>query len=400
MTKLKEALLSFSGVIDNEYLDQYIALVSSSFSFFGNDYIEKHHAIPVAFYKIAHNCESREEAEYKFANKDVNNFKVKLLFKDHCKAHWFLFKCTTDSLKEANAVAFIHMIGTKAKLTTGLTEAEYKELQQYKNQVRQDSSLYWSVEEDQWLIDNYGIKTIDECAKYLGRSARSIQTRATSLGVTNLNYRECWSVDEIKWLTDNYNKFTKEELSQYLNRPLEGVRSKLIRLGLGADSHKQFTTEEDSWLLKHFGIDYSAKESAQYLGRDVGTVCDHAKILHIGGRAKELYYSKKFERDTRCKTWLLENYTNFTGSECAKQLGISKSLLYTYARDLNLKFKPRSEACKPIKYVKCLTTGEVFPGIKAIMAKFHISYRKIRKALDEHAAITLSDGRQVEFKYT
>lgn len=399
MTKLKEALLSFDGVIDNEYLDQYIALVSNSFSFFGNDYTEKHHVIPVAFYKMTYNCRSREEAEYKFADKDANNFKVKLLFKDHCKAHWLLFNCTTDTLKNACAVAFIRMIRNEAKLANGLTDAEYEELQQYRNQVRQDSTLYWSAEEDQWLIDNYSIKTIDECVEQLGRSTRSIQDRATSLGVTNLNYRECWSAEEIKWLTANYNKFTKEELSQYLNRPLDGVRSKLIRLGLGADPHKQFTMEEDSWLLKHFGIDYGAKESAQYLGRDVGIVCDHAKILGIGGRAKELYYSKKLERDTKCKTWLLENYTNFTGFECAKQLGISKSLLYTYAKDLNLKFKPRSEPNKPIKYVKCLNTGEVFPGVKAVMAEFHISHRKIHKALDEHTVVTLIDGRQFEFKY-
>ena len=66
---LKEALLSFDGVVDNEYLDQYVELVNSTISFSSTDYTEKHHVIPVSFYKdkkdpnVSYHVHKRDVAE-------------------------------------------------------------------------------------------------------------------------------------------------------------------------------------------------------------------------------------------------------------------------------------------------------------------------------------------------
>lgn len=142
MTKLKEALLSFDGVIDNEYLDQYIALVSNSFSFLETDYTESHHVIPASFYKSFRDKDMTEAVfRNKIVDEDPKNSKVELLFKDHCKAHWLLFNCTSGYLKSANALAFINMTGSKTKLQTGLTDIEYDELQQQIEIVRSEGQF-------------------------------------------------------------------------------------------------------------------------------------------------------------------------------------------------------------------------------------------------------------------
>ena len=84
--KLKNYLLSTNVFIDNDYLDIYINLINNYQVNVSNNYCEKHHILPVAYYKHFYNCKTRFEAE-KYANNDKNNILVNLLYKDHCKAH-------------------------------------------------------------------------------------------------------------------------------------------------------------------------------------------------------------------------------------------------------------------------------------------------------------------------
>lgn len=81
--KLKDTLLSTNLFIDNNYLADYISLVSNST--ITDSYTEKHQVIQVAYYKHLYKC-NRETAE-KYADTDPNNFIVQLSYRDHCKAH-------------------------------------------------------------------------------------------------------------------------------------------------------------------------------------------------------------------------------------------------------------------------------------------------------------------------
>lgn len=237
---LKEALLSFDGVIDNEYLDQYIELVSDTYSFSGEDYTERHHVIPAAFYKIAHNCNSREVAEYQFANKDINNFIVKLLYKDHCKAHWFLYKCTTGQYQAANAAAFRNMLGRfkSAKFSNGISDKEYAELQDYRNSLLADSpTAIMSPEQRQWLIDNYYlVYTPKECAEFLKLPQQIVNLTAFRLGLTARGNRCKRKRPELQetdtWLLENYLAMSVEECCSILNLPRTVIYSRAAKLGL------------------------------------------------------------------------------------------------------------------------------------------------------------------------
>ena len=168
---LKTYLLTEVGCIDNEYLDQYLILLqTAAITEITTQYCELHHVIPVAYYYYKYDCKNKTTAKRKYADKDINNKVVNLLYKDHCKAHWLLFHCTTGKLKAASANAFCRMlnISYRHKFETTITEAEYAELQAQRDYVKQHADTkYWAAEQVEWLIENFERYSYKECGEVL-----------------------------------------------------------------------------------------------------------------------------------------------------------------------------------------------------------------------------------------
>lgn len=139
----KQIFLETGYFISNKYLDEYLKLIEMPFSFSG--YYEEHHVIPVSVYKYRYKCKDRKTAERDFADKDANNYKIKLLFKDHIKAHWLLYNCTVGPVKVANGRAFLRMTA-KLKLDPAqlIDEAALNYIQQLKDELTNSDSNYWS----------------------------------------------------------------------------------------------------------------------------------------------------------------------------------------------------------------------------------------------------------------
>ena len=108
---LKEKLLDLDIVEDNEYLDEYCDLVESNKETKREKFkTQKHHFIPVCYYKNKYNLKTRKEAE-KVADDDKNNFKVNLIYKNHMLAHLLLSLCLKqDILIYDNFIAIQYMM--------------------------------------------------------------------------------------------------------------------------------------------------------------------------------------------------------------------------------------------------------------------------------------------------
>lgn len=76
---LKNYLLTLGCFIDNEYLQEYLSLVTTSFYFSTTEYTEEHHIIPKSYYTHKYNRDCSLE--------DPNNFLVTLTYSDHFYAH-------------------------------------------------------------------------------------------------------------------------------------------------------------------------------------------------------------------------------------------------------------------------------------------------------------------------
>lgn len=108
---MKNILLQFDCIIDNIYLQKYIDLIFSNRDTKRIKYkTQKHHFIPVAYYKDKYGIKNRKEAQ-DIANSDSNNFEVNLLYKDHVLAHYYLALCSKGKFRYQNENAIFHVLG-------------------------------------------------------------------------------------------------------------------------------------------------------------------------------------------------------------------------------------------------------------------------------------------------
>lgn len=255
-------------IINNDYLKQYIEIVSIKNTQAG--YQELHHII----------CKSFSKALNEPVDNSADNL-VSLLFKDHCKAHWLLYKCTTGDVKAAMANAFVSMIAFKklskdTLLTFGLNEAEYSELQLKIEELRQDKALnYWKTEDDEFLIKNYASKGQRYCAEHLGRSLKAVSSRATDLGII---MNKWWTDKEKQFLIDNNQILNISELAVALNRTEKAIISKLSRLNLTPADN--YTEEELQFLTANYTI-YGPEYCARLLNRTTSAIKRKASYLKL-----------------------------------------------------------------------------------------------------------------------
>ncbi len=110
----KETLLKYDWFIDNEYLAQYLSLVSKAEP--ESKTVQQHHVIPACWYK--HRYQISKAAARSVANHDPLQEFVKLSPEQHLEAHRLLTLCTTDEFNEALVFAYEHMKTTYFGKTT------------------------------------------------------------------------------------------------------------------------------------------------------------------------------------------------------------------------------------------------------------------------------------------
>lgn len=104
---LKTFLIAEGLCFDNKYLDMYLSLLAVNQNKAASQKsTQRHHAIPVSYYKRRDKCSTRYEAS-KVAEADPLNVVVNLLYSDHLLAHVYLVLCAKDDwFKFANTSIF------------------------------------------------------------------------------------------------------------------------------------------------------------------------------------------------------------------------------------------------------------------------------------------------------
>ena len=216
---IKANLLSTKVFINNNYLDKYINLIINQAEVSNFGYSEKHHLIPVSYYRWKYKCKSRYEA-LKLADQDALNLLVSLPYKDHCLAHCLLYFCTYDRLKQDSAVTVQILMGHFNKIVNSNTD--YQEIWKYISEIKNDpKNNYFTKEEDEFLILNYFNLGSTKCAKILNRAVGSVSYRAKYLGLkSKINYTE----EQKKFLRKNYALYGAKYCAEYLGRTVEAIQ--------------------------------------------------------------------------------------------------------------------------------------------------------------------------------
>ena len=220
ITNLKETLLATGSFIDNKYLDKYIQLVSKVSNMSESGYSEKHHVIPVSYYKALYEVSTRAEAK-KLADSDSSNYLVQLSYKNHCLAHCLLYFCTIDKLKQDSAVT-VMFLAKQLNIHIDMCTCTYEDILEYIDQIKNDESTnYFTSEEDQFLIENYYTLGNVVCAKHLNRPLGSVSTRAQYLGVVS---KSIYTDEQKEFIIKYYPQFGAKYCAEHLGRSVYAIQ--------------------------------------------------------------------------------------------------------------------------------------------------------------------------------
>ncbi len=88
----------------------------------------------------------------------------------------------------------------------------------------------WSEEEDNFIIENYRVLTVEVISKRLGRTVPAIRKRALALGVTEEVSR--WTPEEMEFLNEKWGILNLETIAKKLNRTRNSVLLKAHQMSL------------------------------------------------------------------------------------------------------------------------------------------------------------------------
>lgn len=111
MLKTKYELLNLGLVVDNEYLDKYISLFNSDVQIQSDTTMQKHHFIPIYYYKKLYHV-GRKQAEV-YASNDKNNIVKNVTMRTHILLHFYLEKCSTEKYRGKNIFSMYKLFGNK-----------------------------------------------------------------------------------------------------------------------------------------------------------------------------------------------------------------------------------------------------------------------------------------------
>lgn len=321
MKQLKAKLLATSYFVNNEYLDEYVQLVTAGVTDKSVFRTQSHHILPKTYFK---------HLGIPIDNSSVNL--AELLFKDHVKAHWLLQKCTIGFLRKNNGYALRYLIkGVLKRLPINLTELEFAELQK----MYEESLVH--INRDVF-IKFYSSHSCHEVAKEFQIGLSTVTRLATEFECLKLPKRHTAKSRKLIDSTELYQYYVIEnhtlvEAAEYFKVDKSTIIRRLQDCDIEQSKHKYRHTErkaytkqpEDVEAFKQYYATHSMDETALHFNMSVSTV---KRLI------KELSLSKKKQFDY--KEILAFSEINSTAKTCEK-FNISRSHLYR----LKNKFKPQ-----------------------------------------------------------
>lgn len=131
---------------------------------------------------------------------------------------------------------------------------------QQTNSTRAQPGKPWTTGEDRQLRALTGTMSVEDLAKRLGRSVRSVQGHAYALGI-NLGYRaRIWTGEDLMFVAEHAGRQPVPWIANRLNRSVGAVKAFIVTNGIDTDPHFHKAKAETRRILKEAGFtDYQIR---------------------------------------------------------------------------------------------------------------------------------------------
>lgn len=209
------------------------------------------------------------------------------------------------------------------------------------------SDTNWSKEEDKILIENYKILGVKDISLMLNRSIGACRTRMYHLSkkrgkiiARSKNYFNKWTLQEDEFIKNNYAEKGALWCSKYLNRTEKAC---IHRAGFFKIKRNIYWKPEEDEIIRKYYPKYGTKKVSKLLGKSEQTCSVRANVLGI-------YYDNN--KWTKEENDFIKKYYPLKGAQYVSNfLERSKIACYSRAVILNLKH-PKFWSDEEIEFLK------------------------------------------------
>lgn len=146
----------------------------------------------------------------------------------------------------------------------------------------------WNKEELQYLLDNWDKEAPEKIMEQLGRTEDSVMRKARRLGLDVSKpedelLKKRWTEEEDRYIVENYGVLSVEEISRNLGRSVFALRKRAIAIGVTCEA-KRWSAEEMDYLFEKWGI-LSLNTIAQKLNRSRNSITIKAYQMSLREQA-------------------------------------------------------------------------------------------------------------------
>lgn len=205
----------------------------------------------------------------------------------------------------------------------------------------------WTIDEENYLLSNYNVKSNPQLAKELNRSVGAIERKAEKLNLYKSKevisrIKRKWTDEEIQVLKQNYGKKTAREIALLINKPYYTVERMITYYNLRSpnnkpirtikkeiNSRRPWTREEEDFLRENYLI-LSQDEISGILNRTKESVIKKLSYMELRK------YQKKSDWSEEEIDYLVNNYRFGLMISLSKDLNRTFKAIHTKANELGL----------------------------------------------------------------
>ncbi len=203
--------------------------------------------------------------------------------------------------------------------------------------------MSWKKEEEKYLIENWKIKSLSQIMEFLHKTKDSVIRKAGRMGLNickdpNEIIKKKWTIDENQYMISNYNLLSLENLMNDLNRSRYSIlkRAQYLNLTLKLRHWNEY---EINYLEENWGIK-SIKSISRKLNRSVDAVSLKACQLSL----REQILANGYFLTPKCISEILNINVRiiyncmFNGLLNFRKFNVRKKIKYQISVDLFLDF--------------------------------------------------------------
>jgi len=169
------------------------------------------------------------------------------------------------------------------KQLSKLFDCSYHTIQAIKYKLKLGATKhFYTKDEIEYIIDNYGVLSVPAIAKKLNRSYPSVKVKIDRLinkkQISNIYIQSSWSLAEKEYLRENFENLTYKELSKYLKKNQNSISYMSRKLGLKKEVQNLWSDFEINYLKDNYKTSL-LKNIAKSLNRSYYSVNAKAQDL-------------------------------------------------------------------------------------------------------------------------